>query len=319
MPPAISRAAKKYLTALIQPPPRGREAMAPEKVPASKKMTLMPREKTKVSQKPRKTFPDWLIQERRAMSTGPTQGAAMIADTPPTIMAPRNSLLWPAEALAEIQAGTVMENSPARLRPMTMKMAAMAVTTTGFWKEMPISEPVLAAITPSMRIDQGEAQDEEQGEDEALQLAPLAAAAHEAHDDGDDRVDAGGQAGQEPGGEHQQEEQERGAAHAAADEVFQAAPQRLAAAGCRNPGRMKIRSDLDLDPALIGRIAEFVGIFLADLVGDVEVQLERGPDGLQGFQQDADADITLEDRFLPVGNARRENGFFQGDGIVRCD
>ena len=105
MPPAISRAAKKYFTALIQPPPRGREAMAPEKVPATRKMTLMPREKTKVSQKPRKTFPDWLIQESSAMSTGPTQGAAMTAETPPTIMAPRMSLLWLRDALDDDPGG----------------------------------------------------------------------------------------------------------------------------------------------------------------------------------------------------------------------
>ena len=85
MPPAISRAAKKYLTALIQLPPRGREAMAPENVPAIRKMTLMPREKTNVNQNPRKTFRVWVIQERRAISTGPTQGAATTAETPPTI------------------------------------------------------------------------------------------------------------------------------------------------------------------------------------------------------------------------------------------
>ena len=81
---------------------------------------------------PRKMLPDWLIQESSAMSTGPTQGAAMTAETPPTTMAPRYSLLWLPDALAVIQEGTVIEKSPARLRPMTMKMAAMMTTTTGF-------------------------------------------------------------------------------------------------------------------------------------------------------------------------------------------
>ena len=92
IPETRSRMAKKFLTPAIHFPPRGRDERIPENVPAIRNMRLIPSEKTKVDQNPRKTFRVWVIQERRAISTGPTQGAATSAETPPTAIEVQISL-----------------------------------------------------------------------------------------------------------------------------------------------------------------------------------------------------------------------------------
>ena len=86
-------------------------------------------------------------------------------------------------------------------------------------------------------------------------------------------------------------------------------------AGVRRRRCEESGSDLDLDPALVGGIAELSGIFLADLVGNVEIQLDRGAGFFDDFQENADAELAFEYRFFAEGHSGRENGSGQ-DGVI---
>ena len=277
----------------------------------------MPREKTKVSQKPRKRFPDWLIQESKRDKHRADTGGGDDGGNPADDHGAGNVAFVAARHLGRYPGRHRDGKQPGQAQSHDDENGGDGRDHNGVLKRDADQRAGLGGSHSQQRIDQCQAQDEKQGEGETFQFSPAAAAAHVAHDDGDDRVDTWRQAGQEAGRENQDEQQQGGLAELAADEIFQAARQRFVLVNDGWIGSaVEVGPDCDLDPALVRRIAQLFGIFLANLKRDIKIKLDGIFYGLQFFQKNADAELSLEDVFVAERNAGREYGFQHGGEII---